>query len=275
MSVVINGTNLKSTTFNGQNVETIYYNGSLVWERPPEIQLISGIQSDGKAWIKTDFSPSDFLYHHSNLYFRDNTYGTLHDYSIEVEFSILEIPTTTAYQYLVGNSEETVDSYTSYIKYQFYNNDGDKISFYPSNGYKKYLITPGFTFNIGQKNKIKAITQDNWQIHVYFYQEEDGVYVQKYDKWGGDSTGGSGYSTKPYTILRYVSNSGDIHTPKNQTGIVIHSITFGDENAKKKELQRILQPAIMRNKGVETVGLYDAKRDIFYGPQKGSFIPHY
>ena len=54
MSVVINGTNLKSATFNGQNVETIYYNGSLVWERPPEIQLISGIQSDGKAWIKID-----------------------------------------------------------------------------------------------------------------------------------------------------------------------------------------------------------------------------
>ena len=62
MSVVINGTNLKSTTFNGQNVDSIYYNGSLVWERPPEIQLISGIQSDGTAWIKTDFSPSDFLY---------------------------------------------------------------------------------------------------------------------------------------------------------------------------------------------------------------------
>ena len=123
MSIVVNGTNVKSTTFNGQNVETIYYNGSLVWERPPEIQLISGIQSDGTAWIKTDFSPSDFLYY-------NGTYGTIHDYSIEVEFSILEKPTTTAYQYLVGNSEETIDGYTNYIKYQFYNNDGDKISFY-------------------------------------------------------------------------------------------------------------------------------------------------
>lgn len=269
MSVVINGTNLKSTTFNGQNVETIYYNGSLVWERPPEIQLISGIQSDGTAWIKTDFSPSDFRYH----YIEGSS--ALHDYSIEVEFSILEVPKTTAYQYLVGNSEETVNQYTSYIKYQIYNDNGDKISFYPSNGNKKYLITSGLTFNIGQKNKIKAITQDNWAIYVYFYQEEDGVYVQKYYKKSDDSTSGSGYSTKPYTILRYVNASGDIHTPKNQTGIVIHSITFGDEKAKKKELQRILQPAIMRNKGVETVGLYDAKRDIFYGPQEGSFIPHY
>ena len=268
MSIVVNGTNVKSTTFNGQNVETIYYNGSLVWERPPEIQLISGIQSDGKAWIKTDFSPSDFLFYH------DNTYGAIHDYSVEIEFSILEKPTTTAYQYLVGNSEETIDGYTNYIKYKIYNSDGDKISFYPLNG-EKYLITSGFTFNIGQKNKIKAITQDNWAIYVYFYQEEDGVYVQKYYKSSGESTGGSGYSTKPYTILRYVNKSGDIYTPKNQSGIVIHSITFGDENAKKKELQRILQPAIMRNKGIETVGLYDAKRDIFYGPQEGSFIPHY
>ena len=267
MSVVINGTNVKSTTFNGQNVETIYYNGSLVWERPPEIQLISGIQSDGKAWIKTDFSPSDFLY------FRDNTYGTLHDYSIEVEFSILEIPTTTAYQYLVGNSEETTDSYTNYIKYLFYNSK-DKIELYLLNG-KKYLITSGFTFNIGQKNKIKAITRDKWNIFGDFYQEENGVYVQKYHKQGNQNTGGYGDSTKPYTILRYVDEYGDTHTPKNQSGIVIHSITFGDENAKKKELQRILQPAIMRNKGVETVGLYDAKRDIFYGPQEGSFIPHY
>ena len=269
MSIVINGTNLKSTTFNGQNVETIYYNGSLVWERPPEIRLISGIQTDGKAWIKTDFSPSDFRFYH------DVASGSLRDYSIEVEFSILEKPKTTAYLYLVGNSEETVDSYTNYIKYQIYNNNGDKISFYLENGYKKYLITSGFTFNIGQKNKIKAITQDNWSMYGDFYQEEDGVYVQKYYKSGGDNHGGSGGSTKPYTILRYVNRSGDIYTPKNQTGIVIHSITFGDENAKKKELQRILQPAIMRNKGVETVGLYDAKRDIFYGPQEGSFIPHY
>lgn len=269
MSVVINGTNVKSTTFNGQDVETIYYNGSLVWERPPEIQLISGIQSDGKAWIKTDFSPSDFEISYDELS------GRIHDYSIEVEFSILEVPKTTAYQYLVGNSEETIDGYTNYIKYQFYNNDGDKIAFYLLNGHTKYLVTSGFTFNIGQKNKIKAITRDNWAIYGYFYQEEDGVYVQKYYKSGGESTGGSGYSTKPYTILRYVNTSGDIYTPKNQSGIVLHSITFGDENAKKKELQRILKPAIMRNKGVETVGLYDAKRDIFYGPQEGSFIPHY
>ena len=269
MSIVINGTNVKSTTFNGQNVETIYYNGSLVWERPPEIQLISGIQSDGTAWIQTDFSPSDFRIYH------DEASGSIHDYSIEVEFSILEKPTTTAYQYLVGNSEETVDGYTNYIKYHIYNNDGDKISFYLLNGHTKYLVTSGFTFNIGQKNKIKAITRDNWAMYGYFYQEEDGVYVQKYSKSGGESTGGSGYSTKPYTILRYVNTSGDIYTPKNQSGIVLHSITFGDEDAKKKELQRILQPAIMRNKGVETVGLYDAKRDIFYGPQEGSFIPHY
>lgn len=269
MSVVINGTNLKSTTFNGQNVETIYYNGSLVWERPPEIQLISGIQSDGKAWIKTDFSPSDFEISY------DESSGRIHDYSIEVEFSILEVPKTTAYQYLVGNSEETIDGYTNYIKYQFYNYDGDKISFYLLNGSKKYLVTSGFTFNIGQKNKIKAITREIWQIKGYFYQEEDGVYVQKYYKADGDSSVGSGYSTKPYTILRYVNKSGDIYTPKNQSGIVLHSITFGDEDAKKKELQRILQPAIRRNKGVETVGLYDAKRDIFYGPQEGSFIPHY
>lgn len=269
MSIVVNGTNVKSTTFNGQNVETIYYNGSLVWERPPEIQLISGIQSDGKAWIKTDFSPSDFLY------FKDTTYGTLHDYSVEIEFSILEKPTTTAYQYLVGNSEETVEQYTNYIAYQIFNNDGDKIGFYLSNSDEKHLITSSFTFNIGQKNKIKEIVRDNWQIYGYFYQEEDGVYVQKYYESSDYSTGGYGNSTKPYTILRYVNSSGDIYTPKNQTGIVIHSITFGDEDAKKKELQRILQPAIMRNKGVETVGLYDAKRDIFYGPQKGSFIPHY
>ena len=268
MSIVINGTNVKSTTFNGQNVETIYYNGSLVWERPPEIQLISGIQTDGKAWIKTDFSPSDFLYYKGE-------YGTLHDYIVEVEFSILEKPKTTAYLYLVGNSGETIDVYTHYIKYQIYNNNGDKISFYLENGYKKYLITSGFTFNIGQKNKIKAITRDNWKMYGDFYQEEDGVYVQKYYESGGDSHGGSGYSTKPYTILRYVDRYGDIHTPKNQTGIVLHSITFGDEEAKKKGLQRILQPAIRRNKGVETVGLYDAKRDIFYGPQEGSFIPHY
>ena len=268
MSIVINGTNVKSTTFNGQNVETIYYNGSLVWERPPEIQLISGIQSDGTAWIKTDFSPSDFRYYYSEAY------GALHDYSIEVEFSILEVPTTTAYQYLVGNSEETIRQYTSCIKYRFYNYNGDKIEFYTSNG-SKYLITPGFTFNIGQKNKIKALTEDKWDIQVYFYQEEDGVYVQKYYKRSSEYTGGYGDSTKPYTILRYVDEHGDTHTPKNQSGIVIHSITFGDEDAKKKELQRILQPAIMRNKGVETVGLYDAKRDIFYGPQEGSFIPHY
>ena len=49
MSIVVNGTALKSATFNGQNVDSIYYNGSLVWERPPEIQLISGIQSDEDA----------------------------------------------------------------------------------------------------------------------------------------------------------------------------------------------------------------------------------
>ena len=267
MSVVINGTNLKSTTFNGQDVETIYYNGSLVWERPPEIQLISGIQSDGTAWIKTDFSPSDFEISYDELS------GHIRDYSIEVEFSILEIPTTTAYQYLVGNSEETTDSYTNYIKYLFYNSK-DKIELYLLNG-KKYLITSGFTFNIGQKNKIKAKTQDNWAIYGYFYQEENGVYVQKYYESSDNRSGGYGNSHKPYTILRYVNKSGDIYTPKNQSGIVLHSITFGDENAKKKELQRILQPAIMRNKGVETVGLYDAKRDIFYGPQEGSFIPHY
>lgn len=36
MSIVVNGTALKSTTFNGQDVETIYYNGLLVWERPQE-----------------------------------------------------------------------------------------------------------------------------------------------------------------------------------------------------------------------------------------------
>ena len=268
MSIVVNGTNVKSTTFNGQNVETIYYNGSLVWERPPEIQLISGIQSDGTAWIKTDFSPSDFEISYDELS------GYTHDYSIEVEFSILEKPTTSAYQCLVGNSEETTDKYTNYIKYQFYNNE-DKIGFYLLNGHTKYLVTSGLTFNIGQKNKIKEIVQDELPIKGYFYQEEDGVYVQKYYKSSGDSTGGSGYSIKPYTILRYVDKSGEIFTPKNQSGIVLHSITFGDENAKKKELQRILQPAIMRNKGVETVGLYDAKRDIFYGPQEGSFIPHY
>ena len=268
MSIVINGTNLKSATFNGQDVETIYYNGSLVWERPPEIQLISGIQSDGTAWIQTDFSPSDFKYATTS------SQGSLHDYSIEVEFSILEIPTTTAYQYLVGNSGETISGYTSYIRYHFYNDNGDKISFNLVNG-EKSLYTSSFTFNIGQKNKIKAITQDNWAIYGYFYQEEDGVYVQKYYKYSSEPTGGYGYSKKPYTILRYVDRYGDIYTPKNQSGIVIHSITFGDEKAKQKELQRILQPAIMKNKGVETVGLYDAKRDIFYGPQEGSFIPHY
>ena len=269
MSIVVNGTNLKSTTFNGQDVETIYYNGSLVWERPPEIQLISGIQSDGKAWIKTDFSPSDFRIYH------DVASGSIHDYSVEIEFSILEKPTTTAYQYLVGNSGETIDSHTNYIAYQIFNNDGDKIGFYLSNGNKKYLVTSSFTFNIGQKNKIKEIVQDEWQIKGYFYQEENGVYVQKYYKSSSDSLPGNGSSTKPYTILRYVNRNGDIYTPKNQSGIVLHSITFGDEDAKKKELQRILKPAIMRNKGVETVGLYDAKRDIFYGPQEGSFIPHY
>lgn len=61
MSVVINGTNLKSATFNGQNVETIYYNGSLVWERPPETQLISGIQSDENAKKKNSNESSNQL----------------------------------------------------------------------------------------------------------------------------------------------------------------------------------------------------------------------
>ena len=56
MSIVINGTNVKSATFNGQNVETIYYNGSLVWERPPETQLISDIQSDENAKKKNSHS---------------------------------------------------------------------------------------------------------------------------------------------------------------------------------------------------------------------------
>ena len=271
MSVVINGTNLKSATFNGQNVETIYYNGSLVWERPPEIQLISGIQTDGTAWIQTDFSPSDFRIYH------DEASGSIYDYSIEIEFSILEESNLYSYEYLVGNSGETIDSYINYISYSHYNNnkDGYKIGFYLSNGDKKYLIIPLLTLNIGQKNKIKEIVHDNWPIEGYFYQEENGVYVQKYYKSSDETTGGYGSSTKPYTILRYVNKSGNIYTPKNQTGTVIHSITFGGEDAKKKELQRILQPAIRRNKGVETVGLYDAKRDIFYGPQEGSFIPHY
>lgn len=61
MSIVINGTNVKSTTFNGQNVETIYYNGSLVWERPPETQLISGIQSDENAKKKNSNESSNQL----------------------------------------------------------------------------------------------------------------------------------------------------------------------------------------------------------------------
>lgn len=267
MSIVINGTNLKSTIFNGQSVETIYYNGSLVWERPPEIQLISGIQTDGTAWIQTDFAPYDFTFSFNSMY------GNISDYGIEVEFSILEIPTTTAFQGLVGNSYETGSTVTNYIRYA-YNTDGDKIRFHLLNG-EKSLYTSSFTFNIGQKNKIKEVTQDGWSVHGYFYQEEDGVYVEKYYNKTDKRTGGYGGSREPYTILRYVDRYGDIYTPENQTGIVIHSMTFGDEKAKEYELQRILQPAIMKNKGVETVGLYDAKRDIFYGPQEGSFIPHY
>lgn len=263
MSIVINGTNLKSTTFNGQDVDSIYYNGSLVWEKPPEIQLISGIQTDGTAWIQTDFSPSDFRFSY------DPMYGSDRDYGIEVEFSILKPLLSSEYQGLVGNSYETTANYTNYIRYR-YNIEGNKISFHLRNG-EKSLYTSSFTFNIGQKNKIKEVTQDDWSVYGYFYQEEDGIYVRKYYEYTNKRTGGYGASTKPYTILKY----GNSYTPENQTGIVIHSVIFGDEKAKEYELQRILQPAIMKNKGVETVGLYDAKRDIFYGPQEGSFIPHY
>lgn len=256
MSIVVNGTALKSATFNGQDVDSIYYNGSLVWEQPPEIQLISGIQSDGKAWIQTDFGSENFnysqdpdtisyagsvniLYHFENKLNKTpgragvalftNANENIQDNELcECIFSVssgyggqIEAKLAKSRASLIG-----VEITNYYTEYQIsYYGKLNSLSFY----YKK---RPSST----DGNNISASTKPTFELSSHKYQ------ILK----GGDET---------------------LHS-----NFIIHSIEFGYTN---NEVSRLLQPAIMKRKGVETVGLYDAKRGIFYGPQEGSFIPHY
>lgn len=261
MSIVVNGTNVKSTTFNGQNVETIYYNGSLVWERPPEIQLIAGIQSDGTAWIQTDFGTEDFIYSNTS------EYGIYSDIEVNYNFHFIneyEAPTDSLTIYT--NRGETADTTKDvYGLIQLISREHPVKINGGAGESRKGIINIPFYKDYRYNVYTFGHNQSRFQISYAYYDlnntrvNGDGSY---------DNTNANlSLSSNKYRILPGASNL--------KSGIVLHDITFGGENAKKKELQRILQPAIMRNKGVETVGLYDAKRDIFYGPQEGSFIPHY
>ena len=261
MSVVINGTNLKSTTFNGQNVETIYYNGSLVWERPPEIQLISGIQSDGKAWIQTDFGTEDFIYSNTSQY------GIYSDIKVIYNFHFInEYEAATDSLTIYTNRGETADTTKDVYGLIKLTSDKYPIKINARAGKSRTGII-SIPFYKDYRYNVYTFGHNQSRLHVsYACYDLNNTRVN--DCGSYDNTNANlSVSSNKYRILPGTSNL--------KSGIVLRDITFGGEEAKKKELQRILQPAIMKQKGVETVGLYDAKRGIFYGPQEGSFIPHY
>ena len=261
MSIVVNGTNLKSTTFNGQDVETIYYNGSLVWKRPQEIQLISGIQSDGTAWIQTDFGTEDFIYSNTSQY------GIYSDIQVAYNFHFINgYQAATDLLTIYTNRGETAD--TTKDVYGLIDITSDE---YPvrinARAGESGIFIRGIPFYKDYRYHVYTIGHNQSRLQVsYECYDLNNTRVNDYGLYGSTNANLSVSSNK-YRILPGTSNF--------KSRIVLRDITFGGNEAKKKELQRILQPAIMRNKGVETVGLYDAKRDIFYGPQEGSFIPHY
>lgn len=261
MSIVVNGTALKSATFNGQDVETIYYNGSLVWERPPEIQLISGIQSDGTAWIQTDFGTEDFIYSNTSQY---DIYS-----DIRVNYNF----------HFINEYEGAIDSLTIYTnRGETADTTKDVYGLIKLTG-KEYPVKIEGRAGESGKGITNIPFYKDYRYNVYTFGHNQSRFQISYDCYDLNNTRvkGDGLYDSTNANLSVSSNKYRIlpGTSNLKSGIVLRDITFGDKEAKKKELQRILQPAIMRNKGVETVGLYDAKRDIFYGPQEGSFIPHY
>ena len=261
MSIVVNGTNLKSASFNGQNVDSIYYNGSLVWERPPELQLISGIQSDGKAWIKTDFGTEDFIYSNTSQY------GIYSDIQVAYNFHFInDYQAATDSLTIYTNRGETADTTKDVYGLIKLTSDEYPVKINGRAGKSGTGITR-IPFYKDYRYHVYTIGHNQSRLQVsYACYDLNNTRVNDYGSY--DSTNANlSVSSNKYRILPGTSNL--------KSGIVLRDITFGGEEAKKKELQRILKPAIMKRKGVETVGLYDAKRGIFYGPQEGSFIPHY
>ena len=261
MSIVVNGTNLKSTTFNGQSVDSIYYNGSLVWERPPEIQLISGIQSDGKAWIKTDFGTEDFTYTSGS--------STKVDGYAEYQFTPLK-------EFPISNRKYTVfHNNSSNINTRFFgklNTDNystqNPMALRMGFGYASSGVI-GVPVYVGYRYKIEFSCKSGSYGYLYYYVYDSKGNVIRHNSFSSDNTADAASPTSDKITL---FGGGD---EEIRQSVVFHSFTFGGNKSIENERQRILQPAIMKRKGVETVGLYDAKRDIFYGPQEGSFIPHY
>lgn len=260
MSIVVNGTALKSATFNEQDVDSIYYNGSLVWERPPEIQLISGIQSDGTAWIKTDFGTEDFTYTSGS--------STRIDGYIEYEFTPLNKLSSKSREYRVfDNKNSNINSrFHGILRTDSYSSS-NPLAFTTRFG-RSYISVVGTPLYVNNKYNIAFNGISN--SYAYFYTkvyDSEGKLVKSYSNSSADTADATPTSDK-FVLF----SGGDEEIRQN---VIFHSFTFGGSKSVENELQRILQPAIMKRKGVETVGLYDAKRDIFYGPQEGSFIPHY
>ena len=260
MSIVVNGTNLKSATFNGQNVDSIYYNGSLVWERPPEIQLISGIQSDGTAWIKTDFGTEDFTYTSGS--------STKVDGYAEYQFTILkEFPTGSRQYNVFHNKSSTINTrFFGKLKTDNYSiKNPMALGMRFGSAYSGVVGMPAY---VGHRYKIAFSCDSDSRGHLYYnvYNSEGKVII--HNNFSSDDTANASPSSDKITLF----GGGDEDIRQS---VVFNSFTFGGNKSIENERQRILQPAIMKRKGVETVGLYDAKRGIFYGPQEGSFIPHY
>ena len=256
MSIVVNGTNLKSATFNGQDVDSIYYNGSLVWELPPEIQLISGIQSDGKAWIQTDFGSENFNYSQD-----PNTISYAGYVDIRYHFEKkLDKNIGRKAVALFTNANESIQ-----------NNELCKCSFGVNSGNGGHIIASLAESRASVIGPEISNYYDEYRISYYGKLNRLSFYYNKYPSSSegtniiANTTPTFELSPHKYQILK----GGDETLHKN---FILHSIEFGYLNDK---VNRFLQPAIMKRKGVETVGLYDAKRGIFYGPQEGSFIPHY
>lgn len=256
MSIVVNGTALKSTTFNGQDVDSIYYNGSLVWELPPEIQLISGIQSDGKAWIQTDFGSENFNYSQDpDTISYDGNVKILYHF----ENSLNKTPNRDGVA-LFTNANENIQD-----------NELCECIFSVSGGYGGNIVANLAKSRASLLGVETSSYYTEYQISYYGSLNRLGFYHRRYPSSSEGTTVYSNttptfeLSSHKYQILK----GGDETLHSN---FIIHSIEFGYLH---DEVKRLLQPAIMKRKGVETVGLYDAKRGIFYGPQEGSFIPHY
>lgn len=256
MSIVVNGTALKSTTFNEQDVDSIYYNGSLVWEKPPEIQLISGIQSDGTAWIQTDFGSENFNYSQD-----PDTISYAGYVNILYHFeNSLNKNTGRDAVVLFTNANESIQD-----------NELCQCTFGVSSGNGGHIVA-----NLA-KSRASLIGPElsnyytEYKITYYGSLDRLGFYYRRYPSSSeGTSTYSSTTPTFELSSHKYQILKGGDETLHGN--FIIHSIEFGYLH---DEVSRLLQPAIMKRKGVETVGLYDAKRGIFYGPQEGSFIPHY